>query len=66
MYWKIGEFLNLESENSNFGDAYIASMADYIQEHIPGIKGFNKRGLYRMKQFYEIYQNDEFVSTLLT
>lgn len=66
MYWKIGEFLSFESENSNFGDAYILSMADHIQEHFPGIKGFNKRGLYRMKQFFEIYRNDEFVSTLLT
>ncbi len=32
----------------------------------PGIKGFNRRGLYRMKQFYEAYTEDKFVSALLT
>lgn len=32
----------------------------------PEIKGFNRRGLYRMKQFYETYKGNEFVSTLLT
>ena len=32
----------------------------------PGVKGFTRRGLYRMKQFYETYRDDEFVSALLT
>lgn len=32
----------------------------------PGAKGFNRRGLYRMKQFYETYKDDEFVTPLVT
>ena len=32
----------------------------------PEIKGFNRRGLYRMKQFYETYCNDEIVSPTVT
>lgn len=32
----------------------------------PGIKGFNRRGLYRMKQFYETYYENENVSPLVT
>ena len=66
MYWKVGEFLSKEAENAVFGDAYIDSVAKEIQEAFPGIKGFNRRGLYRMKKFYETYYNDEFVTTLLT
>ena len=30
------------------------------------MKGFTRRGIYRMKQFYETYKNYENVSTLLT
>ena len=30
------------------------------------MKGFTRRGIYRMKQFYETYKDNEFVSTLLT
>ena len=41
-------------------------MSQYIQKQFPGIKGFNRRGLYRMKQFYELYCDDKFVSALLT
>ncbi len=66
MYWKVGQYLNTESYNANFGDAYIDSIAKAIQSAFPGIKGFTRRGLYRMKQFYETYKDDEFVTTLLT
>ena len=66
MYWKIGEYLSKEAENSSFGDAYIDSVAKEIQQAFPGIKGFTRRGLYRMKKFYEIYKDDEFVTTLLS
>lgn len=51
---------------SEFGDKVIEEVAAYIAEHNPGIKGFNRRGLYRMKQFYETYKDDEFVSAVLT
>ena len=30
------------------------------------MKGFTRRGIYSMKQFYETYKDNEFVSTLLT
>ena len=66
MYWKVGEYLSKESEHSSFGDAYIDSVAKEIQNAFPGIKGFTRRGLYRMKKFYETYQDDKFVTTLLT
>lgn len=66
MYWKVGQFLSAESAKASFGDAYIDSIAEEIQNAFPGIKGFNRRGLYRMKKFYETYKDDEFVSTLLS
>ena len=66
MYWRVGEFLSIESNNASFGDAYIDSIAEEIQNAFPGIKGFNRRGLYRMKKFYETYKDSEIVSPLVT
>lgn len=66
MYWNIGEYISKESKKSDFGDAYVEALAKYIQDTYPGIKGFNRRGLYRMKQFYEMYCDYEFVSPLVT
>lgn len=66
MYWNVGEYLSNSSDNASFGDAYMDSVSKEVQKAFPGIKGFNRRGLYRMKQFYETYKDDEFVTTLLT
>ena len=66
MYWKVGEYLSYEAKKASFGDSYVDLMAKAIQEAFPGIKGFNRRGLYRMKQFYETYCENEIVSPLVT
>ena len=47
-------------------DKIIDDVAAYIAKENPGVKGFNRRGLYRMKQFYETYNGDEFVTPLVT
>ena len=41
-------------------------LADFFSENYPELKGFNRRGLYRMKQFYELYKDEEKVSPLVT
>ena len=66
MYWKVGEFLSRETEYAAYGDAYIDEISREIQETFPGIKGFNRRGLYRMKKFYETYKDNEIVTPLVT
>ena len=66
MYWDVGEYLSGLCAASGFGDKVIDEVAAYIAENNPGIKGFNRRGLYRMKQFYETYKDDEFVTPLVT
>lgn len=66
MYRRIGGFLSEKSKDARYGDGYIDNLADYIRKRFPGIKGFNRRGLYRMKQFYEMYAGNEKVSALLT
>ena len=66
MYWLVGECLSKESQNQVYGDKYIDTLAKEIQTMFPGIKGFNRRGLYRMKQFYELYKDNPIVSPLVT
>ena len=66
MYWAVGEYLSGLCGNSAFGDKVIDEVAAFIAKENPGVKGFTRRGLYRMKQFYETYRDDEFVSALLT
>ncbi|MCL2607189.1 MAG: PDDEXK nuclease domain-containing protein [Methanomassiliicoccaceae archaeon] len=66
LYWNIGEYLSGETSKSSWGDSFIDETAKYIQENHPDLRGFTRRGLYRMRQFYETYKGNEFVSSLLT
>lgn len=66
MYWLIGKILSEKSKQSEYGDKYIDEIADLLKQAHPELKGFNRRGLYRMKQFYETYCDDEIVSPLVT
>ena len=66
LYWNVGEYLSKESVKTSWGEAFIDGTANYIKENCPEIKGFTRRGLYRMRQFYETYNGNEFVSPLVT
>ena len=66
LYWNVGEYLSKESAKASWGDAFIDATANYIKENCPEIRGFTRRGLYRMRQFYETYNGNEFVSPLVT
>ena len=43
----------------------VGELATYIKKHHPEIKGFDRRGLYRMKQFYEMYANTVIVAPVM-
>jgi len=66
LYWNIGEYISGKIMSAEWGDAVVDQLADYIQNNHPEFKGFTRRGLYRMRQFYEIYRRRKFVSALLT
>lgn len=66
MYHDIGKYISEQSKGASYGDSFIQSLADFFEKNYPHLKGFTRRGLYRMKQFYELYKDDEKVSTLLT
>jgi hypothetical protein len=66
MYNEIGKYISEKMQDAAYGDAYIDGLAKFFATQYPELKGFTRRGLYRMKQFYELYKNDEKVSALLT
>jgi predicted nuclease of restriction endonuclease-like (RecB) superfamily len=44
----------------------VEQLADYLARNHPDLKGFTRRNLFRMRQFYETYQGNEKVSPLVT
>jgi predicted nuclease of restriction endonuclease-like (RecB) superfamily len=66
LYWSIGEYISRKVSSAEWGDAVVDNLADYIRDRYPEYKGFTRRGLYRMRQFYETYSHDKFVSPMVT
>ncbi len=66
LYWDIGRYISDLSINSSYGDKLIEGISNFIKSEYPDIRGFNKRNLERMAQFYKIYKNDEIATPLVT
>ncbi len=66
LYYNVGKYLTEISAKYKWGDGYIDNIAGSIAVANPSIKGFDRRNLYRMKQFYLTYPDPEFVVTLLS
>lgn len=66
VFYRYGDGIEVQFENAEYGDAFVQKLADFFATNYPELKGFNRRGLYRMKQFYELYKDNVKVSTLLT
>ena len=66
LYWQVGATISRKIEAAEWGDGVVTQLADYLAQTQPGLNGFTRRNLFRMRQFYEAYRGDEKVSALLT
>ena len=66
LYFNVGKFVSEKVANAEWGSGVVDQLALFIKENHPEIKGFTRRGLYRMKQFYEAYKDSEIVSAVRT
>ena len=66
LYWHVGKIISHKVKSAEWGDGVVAQLAAHIAQTQPGLRGFTRRNLFRMRQFYETYQGDEKVSALLT
>lgn len=66
LYWRIGEYISRKLETAAWGEGVVEALAHYIQRRHPSLRGFTRRNLFRMRQFFEAYKEQEKVSALLT
>ena len=64
MYWEVGKYVSNKVKHSGWGKSIVADFALFIQIERPDIKGFSASNIWRMRQFYETYCENEKLSTL--
>ncbi|MCL2079528.1 MAG: PDDEXK nuclease domain-containing protein [Oscillospiraceae bacterium] len=65
MYWDIGLYVSKKVKTEKWGKSTVKEFSDFVQSHYEGIKGFSPQNIWRMKQFYETYCENEKLSALL-
>ena len=65
LYWQIGECISLRIAAAEWGDGVVDQLARYLAQTQPGLRGFTRANLFRMRQFYEAYPDAQIVSALL-
>jgi predicted nuclease of restriction endonuclease-like (RecB) superfamily len=65
LYWQVGAYISQKLKQSEWGDAVVPQLADYLNRTQPGLRGFTRANLFRMRKFYETYSNDQKVAPLV-
>ena len=66
LYLDVGKYLYELQQDSKYGDKLTTKASNFMKNNYPNIKGFTKRNIERMIQFYKTYKDDKIASTLLT
>lgn len=66
LYWDLGKDIAQKQKDANWGDAVLEQLSIDLKLAFPSIKGFSRRNLYAIKQWYNFYSNEaEFVPQLV-
>ena len=66
LYWRIGQYISAKLAAAVWGEGVVDRLAQHLARTMPGQRGFTRRNLFRMRQFYETYSADKKVTALLT
>ena len=65
LYWELGCYISRRVELSEWGSAVVSQLAVYLQREHPDMRGLSDKNLWRMKQFYETYREQEKLSAAM-
>ncbi len=65
LYWAIGAMISRKIEVAEWGSGVVDELATFLARTEPGLRGFTRRNLFRMRQFYEAYSKNSIVSPLV-
>ena len=62
----VGVHASRKLESAEWGDKVVNELARFLARTQPGLRGFTRRGLFGMRQFYGCYRDQPIVSAALT
>ena len=65
MYWQIGKFVSEKAASDGWGKGVVRDFSCFLKQTYPSASGFSSQNIWRMKQFYETYSQNEKLSPLV-
>jgi len=56
LYWEIGKEILEKQERESWGSNVLERVARDLQNEFPGVEGFSRRNMFRMRAFYQAYE----------
>jgi predicted nuclease of restriction endonuclease-like (RecB) superfamily len=55
-YWNVGAYISYRLTEKTYGKKVVTQLADWLIQQEPTLKGFDRRSLYRMREFFDTWQ----------
>jgi len=59
--WHVGAYVSSKIKNAQWGAKVVQQLAEFIHTQDPTLKGWSRRTIYKMVQFYDVYSSAQFV-----
>ena len=56
LYWYIGQTITQQQKVNGWGSKTVEKFAEDIQKEFPGLGGFSRANVFKMKSFYDAYE----------
>lgn len=65
LYWEIAELIVEKQKCATWGDGFLAQMSKDLQKEFPDMKGFSRRNLELMRQWYKYWEKAPIIAKQL-
>ena len=60
MSWQVGQIVSYRLKTNEWGSKVVTQLSEYLRAKDPSLKGYSRRNIYNMVNFYEAYSLPEF------
>lgn len=60
MSWQVGQIVSFRLKNNEWGSKVVTQLSEYLRTKDPSLKGYSRRNIYNMVNFYDTYSSTEF------
>jgi len=57
LFWQVGAYIDQKLAEGSWGEKVVEQFSEWLKEKDPSVKNFDRRNIYRMREFFLAYHN---------